>query len=196
MFKTDKLIKVYIVNILPRQVHYRTGFYELSRFFNKFHETELLSKRLGSVSDNDINRLILAELEYAFNGDKKWNMNRRVHEKVLEEIYPEINLSEIKNGEKVYPYTEVFNEVMERTDSDLKLSESIIDQIKTIDTPWTVWEIKSLNKDDTVAVTNIGDYRILEWIRLVNDGVIEFGNKSNNQYLDSEISEVRKVCER
>ncbi len=188
--------KIFLLTGESRYRHYRRVFKKLADAYAAHLNTQLIGKRLSTISDKDIFDLIVAEIDDFFSHGKRWHDGEHRHENLLLKIYPEIALTMIKDDEKFCPFAEDYVVVSEETEFSSRVDDVLIDIASKYDHPWCVWEVKTVNNHGDFELKCLGDYRILEWTRLVNEGSIPFKDSvtADKQFLDPETMEINEAC--
>ena len=197
----DIPVKIFILPVETRHMHYRRVFCTLAKAYEKHPKTKSISERLAKISDKNISDLIIAEIQDKFNCNKHWYEGSIKQEDVLLSIYPEIALSMFKDDENVCPFAEDFVALSEESEFSSGLNEILNDIIENFDQPWNVWETRLINKRNDIELSCLGDFRILEWTRMVKEREIPFKNVSEHmdpkkEFLDPDILEINEACAR
>ncbi len=194
--ETELKYSVFLIDAVARFEHYVRTFKKLETAYKNNKKTEFVSEQLAKISEQDINELVAAEVEDVFNVNKRWFHGKSRSEDVLVRIYPTLSLTVKVKDELIKPFAEDFVSVSEETNTVLRLNEYLLDKLRNDDSAWNVWEARPMKTKGSVELKCLGDYRIHEWTRLVNNDVIPFKDSISSKYdfLDPDTMAINEAC--
>ncbi len=197
LVETELKYGIFLIDVAARIEHYSRTFKKLETAYKNNKKTEFVSEQLSKISLHDISELVAAEVEDIFNATKRWFHGQSRNEDVLVRIYPALSLTAVgRDNELVKPLAEDFVRVTEETSTTLSFNECLFDALRTDDSPWNMWEAKPIDTRGGVELRCLGDYRIHEWTRLVNEGAIPFKDPISGKYdfLDPDAMTINEAC--